>query len=150
MVDYLIALYPWLKVGHIISLITWMAGIFYLPRLFVHHSESVAVPSNTDVLFRMMERKLLNIIMTPAMISTWVFGIGLAAIPNIIDWSEAWPWIKLVSVLCMTTFHFWLMARQNVFEQQKNKISGTTYRIMNEVPTVLLVIIIIMVIIRPF
>ena len=150
MVDYLIALYPWLKVGHIISLITWMAGIFYLPRLFVHHSENVVVPSDTDTLFRMMERKLLNIIMTPAMVATWGFGIGLAAIPNTIDWSEAWAWIKLVSVLCMTIFHFWLMRRQNVFEQQKNKVSGKIYRIMNEVPTVLLFIIIIMVIIRPF
>ena len=150
MVDYLIALYPWLKVGHIISLITWMAGIFYLPRLFVHHSESVAVPSNTDVLFRMMERKLLNIIMTPAMIATWGFGIGLAAIPDLINWREAWPWIKLLSVLCMSAFHFWLMKRQNSFEQQNNNISGKTYRIMNEVPTVLLFIIIIMVIIRPF
>ena len=150
MVDYLIALYPWLKVGHIISLITWMAGLFYLPRLFVHHSESVVVPSDTDILFRIMERKLLKIIMTPAMVATWVFGIGLAAIPNIIDWSDAWPWIKLVSVLCMTIFHFWLMGRQNVFEQQKNKISGKTYRIMNEIPTVLLFIIVIMVIIRPF
>ena len=148
--DYLITLYPWLKVGHIISLITWMAGIFYLPRLFVYHSESVVIPSDTDILFRMMERKLLNIIMTPAMIATWGFGIGLAAIPNIIDWSEAWPWIKLVSVLCMTIFHFWLMARQNIFEKQKNKVSGKTYRIMNEAPTVLLFIIIIMVILRPF
>ena len=150
MVDYLIALYPWLKVGHIISLITWMAGIFYLPRLFVHHSESVVVPSDTDILFRSMERKLLNIIMTPAMIATWGFGIGLAAIPDLIDWSATWPWIKLICVLCMSAFHFWLMRRQNSFEQQNNKISGKTYRIMNEIPTVLLFIIIIMVIIRPF
>ena len=150
MVDYMITFYDWLKVGHIISLITWMAGIFYLPRLFVHHSESVVVPSDTDILFRSMERKLLNIIMTPAMIATWGFGIGLAAIPDLIDWSKAWPWIKFLSVLCMSAFHFWLMKRQNSFEQQNNKISGKTYRIMNEVPTVLLFIIVIMVIIRPF
>ena len=150
MVDYLIALYPWLKVGHIISLITWMAGIFYLPRLFVHHSESVAVPSNTDVLFRMMERKLLNIIMTPAMIATWGFGIGLAAIPDLINWSEAWPWIKLPSVLYMTAYHASLMRRPNCFDQQNNKISGKTYRIIHDIPTVLLFIIVIIVIVRPF
>ena len=80
----------------------------------------------------------------------WGFGIGLAAIPDLINWSEAWPWIKLLSVLCMSAFHFWLMRRQNCFEQQNNKISGKTYRIMNEIPTVLLFIIVIMVIIRPF
>ena len=148
--DYLIGLYPWLKAGHIISVITWMAGIFYLPRLYVHHSESVIVPSPTDVLFRMMEKKLLNIIMTPAMIATWGFGTGLALIPGIIDWSLIWPWVKLLSILCMTAFHFWLMTRQKVFEQEKNKLPGRTYRIMNEVPTVLLFIIIIMVVVRPF
>ena len=150
MVDYLIFVYPWLTVGHIISIITWMAGIFYLPRLFVYHSESVVVSSETDTLFIMMERKLLKIIMTPAMVATWGFGVGLAAIPGIIDWSEAWPWVKLLSVLCMTAFHFWLIRCQGLFEQQENKVSGRTFRIMNEVPTVLLFIIIIMIIIRPF
>ena len=148
--DYLIGLYPWLKVGHIISIITWMAGIFYLPRLYVHHSESVVVPSSTDILFRTMEKKLLNIIMTPAMVASWGFGTGLALVPGVIDWGLAWPWVKLLSILCMTTFHFWLMARQKVFEQEKNKLPGRTYRIMNEVPTVLLFIIIIMVVVRPF
>jgi putative membrane protein len=148
--DYLIELYPWLKVGHIISIITWMAGIFYLPRLFVHHSESVAIPSATDVLFKMMERKLLYVIMTPAMFASWGFGTGLAVIPGAIDWSLAWPWAKLLSILCMTAFHFWLMARQKAFEQGKNKLRGRTYRIMNEVPTALLLVIVIMVIVRPF
>ena len=148
--EYLIGLYPWLKVGHIISVIAWMAGIFYLPRLYVHHSESVVVPSATDVLFKMMERKLLYVIMTPAMFASWGFGAGLAVIPGTIDWSLAWPWAKLLSILCMTTFHFWLMVRQRAFEQGKNKLRGRMYRIMNEVPTVLLLVIVIMVIVRPF
>ena len=148
--NYLIVLYPWFKAGHVISVITWMAGIFYLPRLYVHHSESVVVPSATDVLFRMMERKLLNVIMTPAMLATWGFGVGLALTPGIIDWNAGWPWIKLLSILCMTAFHYWLLIRQRIFEQEKNKVTGRTYRIMNEVPTVLLLIITIMVIVRPF
>ena len=148
--DYLIGLYPWLKAGHLISVITWMAGIFYLPRLFVHHSESVFVPSETDSLFRLMERKLLKVIMTPAMIASWGFGIGLALAPGIIDWGLIWPWVKFFGILIMTVFHFWLMMRQKVFENGKNKILGRTYRIMNEVPTILLIIIVIMVIVRPF
>ena len=98
-----------------------MAGIFYLPRLYVHHSESVVVPSSTDILFRTMEKKLLNIIMTPAMVATWAFGIGLALVPGVIDWNLVWPWIKLLSILCMTAFHFWLLARQKVFEQEKRE-----------------------------
>ena len=98
----------------------------------------------------MMERKLLYVIMTPAMFASWGFGTGLAVIPGAIDWSLAWPWAKLLSILCMTAFHFWLMTCQKVFEQEKNKLSGRTYRIMNEVPTVLLFIIITMVVVRPF
>ena len=117
MMDYLIALYPWLKAGHIISVISWMAGIFYLPRLFVHHSEKVSVPSDTDRLFSMMESKLLKVIMTPAMIATWAFGVTLALIPGVLDWSEIWPWVKLLSILAMTLFHFWLAKKQASFER---------------------------------
>ena len=150
MMDYLIALYPWLKAGHIISVISWMAGIFYLPRLFVHHSEKVSVPSDTDRLFSMMESKLLKVIMTPAMIATWAFGVTLALIPGVLDWSEIWPWVKLLSILAMTLFHFWLAKKQTSFERGENHLSGKTYRIMNEVPTILLLVIVIMVVVRPF
>ena len=150
MMDYLIALYPWLKAGHVISVISWMAGIFYLPRLFVHHSEKVSVPSDTDRLFSMMELKLLKVIMTPAMIATWAFGITLAVIPGVLDWSEIWPWVKLLSILAMTLFHFWLAKKQAGFEKGENHLSGKTYRIMNEVPTILLLVIVVMVVVRPF
>ena len=150
MIDYLIAMYPWLKAGHIISMISWMAGIFYLPRLFVHHSEKVNVPSDTDRLFSMMESKLLKIIMTPAMIATWGFGLSLAVIPGILNWSEAWPWVKLISIVAMTLFHLWLAKRQSDFEKSENHLTGKTYRIINEVPTILLVIIVVMVVVRPF
>ena len=150
MIDYLIAMYPWLKAGHIISVISWMAGIFYLPRLFVHHSEKVEVPSQTDRLFSMMESKLLKVIMTPAMLATWGFGLSLAVIPGVLDWSDIWPWVKLMSIIAMTWFHFWLVKRQRDFELGDNQLTGKTYRIMNEVPTVLLLVIIIMVVVRPF
>ena len=150
MIDYLIAVYPWLKAGHIISVISWMAGIFYLPRLFVHHSEKVEVPSQTDRLFSMMESKLLKVIMTPAMLATWGFGLSLAVIPGVLDWSDIWPWVKLMSIIAMTWFHFWLAKRQRDFELGDNQLTGKTYRIMNEVPTVLLLVIVIMVVVRPF
>jgi len=150
MMDYLISIYPWLKAGHIISVISWMAGIFYLPRLFVHHSEKVNIPSDTDALFSMMESKLLKVIMTPAMIATWGFGLSLAIIPGVLDWSEVWPWVKLISIVAMTLFHFWLAKRQREFEHGKNNLTGKTYRIMNEVPTILLLVIVVMVVVRPF
>ena len=150
MIDYLIAMYPWLKAGHIISVISWMAGIFYLPRLFVHHSEKVEVTSQTDRLFSIMESKLLKVIMTPAMLTTWGFGLSLAVIPGVLDWSDIWPWVKLISIIAMTWFHFWLAKRQRDFELGDNQLTGKTYRIINEVPTVLLLVIVIMVVVRPF
>ena len=99
MMDYIVELYPWLKAGHIISVISWMAGIFYLPRLFVYHSENIETGSETDVLFAMMELKLLKLIMTPAMIATWSFGVFIALIPGIIDWAAIWPWVKLFGII---------------------------------------------------
>jgi len=150
MIDYLIAMYPWLKAGHIISVISWMAGIFYLPRLFVHHSEKVEVPSQTDRLFSIMESKLLKVIMTPAMLTTLGFGLSLAVIPVVLDLSDIWPWVKLISIIAMTWFHFWLAKRQRDFELGDNQLTGKTYRIINEVPTVLLLVIVIMVVVRPF
>ena len=135
---------------HLISVISWMAGIFYLPRLFVHHSEKVVKGSETDGLFVMMESKLLKVIMTPAMIATWGFGVSMALIPGVINWGAIWPWMKLFSIISMTVFHFWLVGRQKEFEQSRNVLKGQTYRIMNEVPTVLLLVIVIMVVVRPF
>ena len=150
MFEYFISFYSWFLAGHVISVIAWMAGIFYLPRLFVYHSEEVIQNSSTDKLFIKMEGRLLKVIMVPAMISSWLFGISLAVISGVIDWSLFWPWLKFLSVLLLTVFHFWLSKKQMAFEKGENKLSGKTYRIMNEVPTLLLVIIIIMVVIRPF
>ena len=147
--ELIVWLYPWLKVGHIISVIAWMAGLFYLPRLFVYHSEEIDEGSKGDKLFIKMEKRLLNIIMFPAMISSWIFGLFLYSIPGLVDWGLLWPWVKLLCVIFMTAFHLWLFKRQIDFEKGKNTVKGRTFRLMNEVPTILLFIIIIMVIVRP-
>jgi putative membrane protein len=125
-----------------------MAGIFYLPRLFVHHTESVQTGSEADELFQMMERKLLHVIMRPAMFSTWIFGLLLVLIPGVVDWSFIWPWTKAVSVILMTWFHYWLAARRIEIVAGKNSRTGKQYRIMNEVPTILMFVIVFSVVLK--
>ncbi len=150
MTDFLITAYPWTKSLHVISVIAWMAGMFYLPRLFVYHVEAIEQGSSTDALFQTMERRLLRAIMNPAMIATWVFGLMLVFTPGIVDWTEIWPWTKAASVLTLTWFHHWLGLRRKDFMSGKNTVTGRQYRLMNEVPTVLLIIIVVSVIARPF
>jgi protoporphyrinogen IX oxidase len=136
------------KALHVISIIAWMAGLFYLPRLYVYHAEQVQAGSRTDMMFQTMERRLLRAIMNPAMIAAWIFGLALVATPGVVDWSAAWSWVKAASVLVMTGFHGWLAMRRKDFAQGTNTRSGRTYRIMNEVPTVLMVVIVFAVITR--
>lgn len=138
----------WIKSLHIISVISWMAGIFYLPRLFVNHTESVQVGSQTDELFQMMEHKLFYVIMRPAMYATWIFGLLLVAIPGVVDWSFVWPWVKALSVILMTGFHFWLAGRRREIAAGKNSRSGKQYRIANEVPTILMFLIVFSVVLK--
>ena len=143
-------LYPWVKSLHVISVIAWMAGLFYLPRLFVYHAERAGSTGELHELFQTMEVRLLRAIMNPAMIATWIFGLIMGATPGYIDWSEFWPWTKAAAVLVMTWFHHWCGLRRKDFMNGTNTRTGRHYRIMNEVPTVLLIIIIISVIARPF
>ena len=140
--EFLADIYPWTKSLHIVSVIAWMAGIFYLPRLFVYHAEVIETGSETDSLFQTMERRLLKAIMNPAMISTWVFGLLLLGTPGVVDWSMIWPWTKGASVLLMTWFHMWLGVRRKEFASGDNSLPGRRYRIMNEFPTILLIIIV--------
>ena len=112
MSDILITAYPWVKAFHIMSVIAWMAGLFYLPRLFVYHAEQSEPFDSRDEVFQEMERKLLRVIMNPAMIATWVFGLLMVATPGIVDWGAVWPWTKLGGVLAMTWFHHWLGLRR--------------------------------------
>jgi putative membrane protein len=137
-----------IKSLHVISIIAWMAGLFYLPRLYVYHAEQVQAGTRTDTMFQTMERRLLRAIMNPAMISAWVFGLALVATPGVVDWSAPWSWVKAASVLAMSWFHHWLARRRKDFAAGRNTRSGRTYRMMNEVPTVLMVVIVFAVITR--
>ena len=148
MIDFLIAAYPWTKSLHIISVIAWMAGLFYLPRLFVYHVEQGDKIDGLPPLFEVMERRLLRAIMNPAMIGTWVFGLALVFTPGIVDWTFVWPWTKAISVLGMTWFHHWLGLRRKDFMSGQNTVTSRQYRMMNEVPTVLMVVIVFSVIFK--
>lgn len=146
--DFLANMYPWTKALHVISVIAWMAGIFYLPRLFVYHVDAVEKGSETDRLFQTMERKLFRLIMNPAMTATWIFGLALVFTPGIVSWSEIWPWTKAAGVIGMTWFHHWLGYRRKDFLAGNNARAGRTYRVMNEVPTAFLVLIVISVVVK--
>ena len=147
MADLLATLYPWTKSLHIIAVISWMAGLFYLPRLFVHHVEQGSNAEMEDT-FRMMERKLLKLIMNPASIATWVFGLMLVFTPGIVDWGMVWPWTKAVAVLAMTWFHHWLALRRKDLESGTNTVTGRQYRMMNELPTLLMIVIVVSVVVK--
>ncbi len=148
--DFLSLTYPWVKAVHIMAVISWMAGLFYLPRLFVYHAERVETDSETDSLFQIMEMKLLRFIMNNAMIAAWVAGLMMVLTPGVIDWSALWPYAKGVAVIAMTWFHMWLAARRKDFERGENVLDGRRYRMMNEVPTVLMLIIVVLVVVKPF
>lgn len=148
MLDILASVYPWVKAFHIISVISWMAALFYLPRLLVHHTEQVGLEGKTHDLFTMMEGKLAKVIMEPAMGATWLFGLLLVATPGIVDWSMVWPWTKLAGVLGMSAFHIWLKKRTKDFAGGLNTLTGKQYRLMNEVPTVLMIVIVFSVVVK--
>lgn len=140
--------YAWVKAAHIFSLIAWMAAQFYLPRLYVYHAQ-VQVDSAEDMRFRIMERRLLRVIMNPAMVATWVFGLLLLwMVP---EWlSQGWMHTKLLAVLLLSGFHGMLSRWRRDFDSGRNTRSERFYRIANEVPTVLLLVIVIMAVVKPF
>ena len=141
--------YPWLLSLHILAFVAWMAGLFYLPRLFVYHVESGAGDPVREEMFQTMERRLLRAIMNPAMISTWIVGLLLIA-TGVVDWTSGWPWVKALALLGMTWFHMWCAGQRRRLAEGNFDIPGKRYRIMNEVPTVLLVVIVFSVIVKPF
>ena len=148
MADFLAEYYFWIKTLHILGVISWMAGLFYLPRLFVYHAEQVETGSKTDAMFQVMERRLLRGIMNPAMVATWAFGLALVFIPGLVSWDMVWPWSKAVSVIAMTWFHHWLGKRRKDFVGGQNRLSGRRYRMMNELPTLLLIVIVASVVVK--
>lgn len=149
MTGWLLAAYPWIKALHILAVIAWMAGMLYLPRLFVYHAGTRA-GSETAETFKVMERRLQRAIMTPAMIATWLFGLLLAGTPGLVDWRTEWLPAKLVLVAALTAFHFWLRRLRLVFAADRNRHSVRFYRVINELPTLALIAIVILVVVKPF
>lgn len=153
MLDLLSSGYVWVKAFHVMSVIAWMAGLFYLPRLFVYHVEGlkkagVERGSDMDLLFRHQERLLLNAIMTPAMYATWIFGLMLVFTPGIVGWTVVWPWAKGAAVICMTAFHYWLAGQRVALAEGRNKLTGRQYRMANELPTLLMIVIVLAAIVK--
>ena len=146
--DWLADIYPWVKALHVISIIAWMAGMLYLPRLYVYHADK-APGSEASEMLKIMERRLLRAIINPAMIAAFVFGGLLLATPGIIDWSAWWIYAKLVLVLGMGALHGALSRWRRDFEADRNTRPARFYRFANEVPTVLMIAIVILVIVRP-
>jgi len=149
MSDFLITWYFWIKAFHLIFVITWMAGLFYLPRLFVYHTR-VKAGGEEDQRFQMMEKKLLKIIMNPSIVLVWIFGLMLVFTPGVISWADIWPWVKAGAVIALTGFHHSLGRWRKDFATGKNQKPESFYRKVNEVPSILLVIIVIMVVVKPF
>jgi putative membrane protein len=138
--------YDLVKILHIVSVISWLAGLLYLPRIFVYHAQ-VAANSETDKIFQTMEKRLLRFIMLPAMLLTFAFGIYLALE---IGFEFTWLHIKMTLVLCLAGFHGFLSRCHKNFVKGQNKRSQKFYRIINEVPTVLMLGIVTLVILKPF
>jgi protoporphyrinogen IX oxidase len=141
--------YLWTKSAHLLAVFAWMAGLFYLPRLYVYHSRA-AVGGEPSETFKTMERLLLRAIMAPAMVAAWVFGLTLVATPGVVDWASGWWYGKLLGLLGMTAFHEHLATARLAFAADRRPRTERYWRAVNEVPTVLLVLIVVMVIVKPF
>lgn len=148
MQEFLLYNYEWLKALHIIAVISWMAGMLYLPRLFVYHADS-EIGSDKSETFKVMEKRLMRYIMEPASILTWVFG-GLMLWANPALLSAPWMHVKLTCVVIMTVIYHMFMIWQKKFERDENTKTAKFFKIVNEVPTLLMIIIVIMVVVRPF
>ena len=147
MTDFLSLAYPWVKSLHVMAVISWMAGLFYLPSLFVYHAERGQNGAEPAASFDIMEEKLLRMIMNPAMVVTWLAGLALVLTPGVVVWSDLWPWSKAAGVLAMTWFHMWLAGQRKALSRGQG-LSGRRYRIMNELPTLFMVVIVLSVIVR--
>ncbi len=143
-------LYPWIKAAHIIAVISWMAGLLYLPRLFVYHCQSEQGSQQSET-FKVMELRLLKVIMGPAMIASWLLGLGLLVLIGYPDWSyQVWVYVKLLLVVGLTASHIKLAGHAKMFAQDCNTHTERYFRILNEVPTVIMIAIVIFVTVKPF
>jgi len=136
---------------HLIAVISWMAGLLYLPRIFVYHSDAVKNKKSEDLLstFKVMERRLFIYIMNPAMIVSWIFGILLIHTIGVDNLSSIWLQLKLILVVLLTIYHLFLFHCLSKFNENSNSFSSKFYRIINEIPTVLLICIVLVVVFKP-
>lgn len=140
-------MYDWIKIAHIVSIISWMVGLLYLPRLMVYHSVA-ELDSDVSETFKVMERRLLKGIMTPAMISSWIFGLILAYLSGF--WFEYWFLLKLFLIVLLSVYHMFAAGWVKEFSIDQNSHTQRFFRFANEVPTVLMILVVILVVIKPF
>ena len=136
---------------HLIAVISWMAGLLYLPRIFVYHSEAIANNKSEDLIstFKIMERRLFIYIMNPAMIASWIFGVLLIHTIGTDNLSSFWLQLKLLFVIILTMYHFFLFQCLRKFAENNNSYSPRFYRIINEIPTVILIVIVFIIVFKP-
>tara|TARA_B100001971_G_C18214964_1_gene553210 strand:- start:269 stop:769 length:501 start_codon:yes stop_codon:yes gene_type:complete len=149
MTEFFFDHYDWIRSLHIISIISWMAGMLYLPRLFVYHVDAKKGSELSETL-KIMERKLLRYIMNPAMILSWAFGLMMLSANTTMLQSGGWMHVKLTCVVLMTVMHMIFARHRRLFANDENKKTQKYFRIANEIPTVLMIVIVIMAIIEPF
>ena len=150
MLDFLASAYLWIKALHIIAVIAWMAGMLYLPRLFVYHADAEPGSTQSET-FKVMESRLMRVIINPAMGVAFLLGLALLLTPGVVDWSAGWIWVKLAAaVLGLGGFHGMLSRWRKDFEADRNTRPARFFRRVNEVPTVLMIVIVIMVVVKPF
>jgi protoporphyrinogen IX oxidase len=130
-------------------MVAWMAGLLYLPRLFVYHAMAPPASHRSET-FKVMERRLQRAIMTPAMLATWVFGLVLAATPGVVDWRMGWIWAKIGLVVGLTLFHAMLVWWRHEFSAGRNRHTARFFRMVNELPTLALIAIVLLVVAKPF
>ncbi len=147
--DFLAGAYLWIKAWHIISVIAWMAAMLYMPRLFVYHAAAAAGSVQSET-FKVMERRLACAIMLPAAIATLLFGGLLLSIPGVVDWHQGWLHAKLGLVLVMLVVQHFFATWRRAFAEDRNRHSARFYRMINEVPTLIMIAIVILVVVKPF
>jgi putative membrane protein len=149
MQEFMSTAYVWIKALHIIAVIAWMAGLLYLPRLFVNHA-GVDPGTQASEMLKGMEGRLMRIIMRPAGLLTFIFGGMLLATPGLIDWSTAWIWLKLAFVLGLFVMHGLMESWRGAFARDANTKSARFYRMINEIPALLMIGIVLLVVAKPF
>ena len=147
--DWINGVYDWIKALHVISVIAWMAGMLYLPRLFVYHADAEPGSDKSET-FKVMERRLLRLIMNPAMVAAFVFGGLMLLAPGRHDWSAGWLWVKFAMIAGLTVLHHLFGLWREDFLADRNTRPARFYRMINEAPTLAMIVLVIMVIARPF